>query len=56
MGGWFRTPLKDTQMPVANYLMNREQHEARCRAQFERQWPDHPGRVGRCMERRYPLP
>ena len=41
-------------MPVANSLMNRGRHEARCRAQFERQWPDHRERVGRCMERRYP--
>ncbi|MFO0826558.1 MAG: hypothetical protein U0572_00265 [Phycisphaerales bacterium] len=41
-------------MPVANYLMDREQYEARCRAQFERQWPDDPDRVERCMERRYP--
>lgn len=41
-------------MPVPNHIVSREQHEARCRAHFERQWPDNPDRVDRCMERRYP--
>ena len=41
-------------MPIPNYIVSREQHEARCRAHFERQWHDDPERVERCMERRYP--
>lgn len=41
-------------MSLPDYIVSREQHEARSRTQFERLWPDEPGRVERLMERRYP--
>jgi hypothetical protein len=41
-------------MSLPNYIVSREQHEARSRSQFERLWPDDHDRVDRLMERRYP--